>query len=167
MRSELLCDFSPLNQPLFSIPSGDSLLGRSPEAEGGNEPVGEGKEAFKVLIVDDERLLADTTSMILSKAGFVTRKAYNGWEALEIVSEFRPHYLLTDVLMPIMNGVDLAIAVSKMLPATRILLISGQAGVSSILEEGKAKGYEFPLLAKPAHPFKLIERLRSLGSRRA
>lgn len=114
----------------------------------------------RVLIVDDERLIADTCAEILEGAGFDTRTAYDGWAALEMVRGFQPDYLLTDVLMPRVNGVELAIYVSKMLPAARILLFSGQAGISEILLQGNEQGYEFELVAKPIHPIKLIERLR-------
>jgi CheY-like chemotaxis protein len=114
----------------------------------------------RVLIVDDEKLVADTCAEILEGAGFHTRIAYDGRAALKMVAEFQPDYLLTDVLMPRMNGVELAISVSKMLPAARILLFSGQAGISEILLRGHEQGYEFELVAKPLHPLKLIERLR-------
>jgi CheY-like chemotaxis protein len=63
-------------------------------------------------------------------------------------------------MMPLMNGVELAIAITKMLPSTKILLFSGQAGISDLLEEGHFQGYEFPLLAKPVHPLRLIEALK-------
>jgi CheY-like chemotaxis protein len=114
----------------------------------------------RVLVVDDERLIADTCAEILAEAGFSAKVAYDGWAALEIAADFQPDYLLTDVLMPRMNGVELAISVSKMLPAIRILLFSGQAGISDILFEGHEQGYEFELVAKPLHPTKLIERLK-------
>lgn len=118
----------------------------------------------KILVVDDERLLADTTAAILRHAGFETRIAYDGFGALEVAGSFRPDYILTDIMMPAMNGVELAIAIRKMYPATKVLLFSGQAGISEILEQSKAKGFEFPLLAKPVHPAKLIESLRNLSS---
>jgi CheY-like chemotaxis protein len=114
----------------------------------------------RVLVVDDERLIADTCGEILEGAGFEAKTAYDGWAALEMVAEFRPDYLLTDVLMPRMNGVELAIAVNKMMPSVRILLFSGHAGISEILHQGHERGYEFELLAKPIHPTKLIERLQ-------
>ena len=128
----------------------------SPDAEG----IGTEAARPRVLIVDDEKLIADTCAEILEGAGFHARIAYDGWAALEMVAEFRPNYLLTDVLMPRMNGVELAIHVSKMFPAARILLFSGQAGISEILLQGHEQGYEFELVAKPIHPIKLIERLR-------
>ena len=118
----------------------------------------------KILVVDDERLLADTTASILRRAGFATRTAYDGFEALENMSTFRPDYILTDIMMPSMNGVELAIAIVKMYPRTKILLFSGQAGIAEILEESRSKGFEFPLLAKPVHPSKLIEGIKNLGN---
>jgi CheY-like chemotaxis protein len=114
----------------------------------------------RVLIVDDEKLIADTCAEIFEAAGFHARATYDGWSALNAVSEFQPDYLLTDVLMPGMNGVELAIAVSRMLPTGRIVLFSGQTGISEILSQANEQGYEFELLAKPVHPLKLIEHLK-------
>lgn len=113
-----------------------------------------------VLIVDDEKLIVDTMVEILNGAGFEAIGAYDGWAALEQIAHREPDYLLSDVLMPQMNGVELAIAIRKMHPATRIVLFSGQAGISEILLEGQRKGFQFELLAKPIHPLKLIEHLR-------
>jgi CheY-like chemotaxis protein len=114
----------------------------------------------RVLVVDDQKLIANTVAEILQGAGFHAVTAYDGWTALEIAAHFRPDYLLSDVLMPQMNGVDLAIAIRKMYPAAKILLFSGQAGISEILLNGQEQGFEFDLIAKPIHPLKLIDRLR-------
>lgn len=116
----------------------------------------------KILVVDDERLLADTTAAILRRAGFLTLAAYDAFSALEGAASFQPDCLLTDIMMPAMNGVELAIALTKMYPATKILLFSGQAGIADILEESRLQGFEFPLLAKPVHPLKLVESLNAL-----
>jgi len=116
----------------------------------------------KVLVVDDERRIADTLTEILEMTGFHVIAAYDGWAALEAAARFQPDYLLSDILMPRMNGVELAIAIKKMFPAARILLFSGQAGISKILMDGHKQGFEFELIAKPIHPLKLIERLKDL-----
>lgn len=113
-----------------------------------------------VLVVDDEKIIVDTLAEILNGAGFEVLSAYDGWTALEKIANRRPDYLLSDVLMPQMNGVELAIAIRKMYPATRIMLFSGQAGISEILLEGQRQGFEFELIAKPIHPLKLIEHLK-------
>lgn len=114
----------------------------------------------RILVVDDERLVADTLVEILNSVGYQVAAAYDGWTALEAASRFHPDYLLSDVLMPRMNGVELAIAMRNMHPAVKIFLFSGQAGISDILLDGQRRGYEFDLIAKPIHPLKLIERLR-------
>jgi CheY-like chemotaxis protein len=114
----------------------------------------------RVLVVDDQKIIADTISEILESAGFHALAAYDGLAALEAAALFRPDYLLSDVLMPRMDGVELAIAIRKSQPAARIVLFSGQAGISEILQRGRKEGYEFELIAKPIHPLKLIERLR-------
>lgn len=116
----------------------------------------------RVLVVDDEKLIADTCAEILEISGYHARTAHDGWSALEIMAEFQPDYVLTDVLMPGMNGMELGIAVSRMSPQTRVLLFSGQAGISDILLEGHRQGYQFELIAKPIHPDKLIEYFRKL-----
>jgi CheY-like chemotaxis protein len=114
----------------------------------------------RVLVVDDEKLIVDTLAEILQNAGFHVAAAYDGWTALEAARLFHPDYLLSDVLMPKMNGVELAIAIQKMHPAAKIVLFSGQAGISDILHSGQQRGLQFELIAKPIHPLKLIQRLK-------
>ena len=114
----------------------------------------------RVLIVDDQQLIADTLAEILSNAGFDAVAAYDGFDALDKAARFHPHWIVTDVLMPRMNGVELAIALRKNYPASSILLFSGQAGISEILQNGQRQGYQFELIAKPIHPLRLIERLK-------
>ena len=114
----------------------------------------------KVLVVDDQRLIADSLAEILNNAGFGAVAAYDGWDALDKAARFDPHWIITDVLMPGMNGVELAIAMRKNYPQSAVLLFSGQAGISDILQDGQRQGYEFELIAKPIHPLKIIERLK-------
>lgn len=151
---------------MFEMPSGfiyatDGLfrnqIGSLPEENGSEDP---SRVHPKVLLVDDEKRIVDTLKEILEMAGFQVAAAYDGWDALELATRFHPDYLLSDVLMPRMNGVELAIAISKMHPATRILLFSGQVGISEILMNGQKQGFEFELIAKPIHPLKLIEHLK-------
>lgn len=144
-----ICFTSEDPQPSFVL--------RNSESEGEREALAQPR----ILIVDDEKLLADTTAAILRRAGYDTKTTYDGFDALEAIGSFKPNYLLTDIMMPGMNGVDLAIAVTSISPATKILLFSGQAGIFDILEASKARGFEFPLLAKPVHPTRLIEALRN------
>lgn len=118
-------------------------------------------EISTVLVVDDERLIADTMTEILKRSGFNAVCAYDGLSALELALQVNPDFVVTDVVMPRMNGVQLAIAVRKALPDTEILLLSGQAGITEIVEGGRKEGYLFELIAKPIHPEKLLQRLRT------
>ena len=113
-----------------------------------------------VLVVDDEELIVDTMGEILEGAGFQVIGVYDGWAALEEIAHRRPDYVLSDVSMPQMNGVELAIAVRKMYPSTRVILFSGQAGISDILLDGQRQGFQFELIAKPIHPLDLIKYLK-------
>jgi CheY-like chemotaxis protein len=113
-----------------------------------------------ILVVDDHRSIADTTSAILNRSGFRAVATYDGRTALHLTEVLRPDYVLTDVMMPSMNGIELAIAVRRIQPETTIVLFSGQAVTKDLLEEARKEGYEFDLLLKPIHPEDLIRHLR-------
>ena len=113
-----------------------------------------------VLVVDDERLIADTISEILVQHGFAAFKAYSGAEALRISEGLKPDIILSDVLMPQMSGIQLAIQIRDSLPNTRIVLFSGQATTAELLRQAAAAGYTFDLLAKPIHPEELVKKIR-------
>jgi CheY-like chemotaxis protein len=134
-------------------------IGSLPLASSSKEPKA---RRPRILVVDDERIIADTVAEILEGAGFQVATAYDGWNALQVAGILQPDYLLSDVLMPKMNGVDLAIAIQKMYPTARILLFSGQAGITEILRTAQNQGFQFELIAKPIHPLSLIARLKEL-----
>ncbi len=115
----------------------------------------------KVLVVDDERVIADTLAMILNQSGFQARAVYSGENALEMASTFEPDMLIADVIMADLNGIDAAIQIRALLPRVKILLFSGQAATADLLEKARGQGYEFEILAKPVHPQDLLTRLRS------
>jgi CheY-like chemotaxis protein len=115
----------------------------------------------KVLVADDERVIADTLAMILNQSGFQARVAYTGGKALELAAEFQPEMLISDVIMAGLNGIDAAIKIREILPNIKILLFSGQAATADLLEKARAQGYEFEILAKPVHPQDLLAKLRA------
>ncbi len=115
----------------------------------------------KVLVVDDERVIADTLAMILNQSGFEARAVYSGEGALDLVSSFVPDMLISDVIMADLNGIDAAIRIKELVPGIKVLLFSGQAATADLLEKARTQGYEFEILAKPVHPQDLLNRLRS------
>jgi CheY-like chemotaxis protein len=112
-----------------------------------------------VLVVDDERVIADTLSMILSRSGFSTMTAYDGPSALELATGIAPDLLISDVVMPGMSGIDLAIAMKQTVPGCKVLLFSGQAATVDLLEQARQAGHNFTTLAKPVHPTDMLRRI--------
>ena len=120
-----------------------------------------GRPKPRVLVVDDERVIADTLAIILGQNGYETTVAYTGKEAVEKVRTVQPNLIISDVIMPDMNGIDAAIQIRKMLPQCKILLFSGQAATADLLENARQQGHEFEILAKPVHPADLLAKLKS------
>jgi len=118
---------------------------------------------LRVLVVDDERLIAETVAAILNSNGFEAVEAFNGEEALEAARKLQPDIVLTDVLMPKMSGVELGIRIRQELPKTKIFLFSGQAATSELMRKAQADGYNFELFPKPIHPEDLIAKLRGVN----
>jgi DNA-binding response OmpR family regulator len=114
----------------------------------------------RVLIADDERVIADTLAIILNQSGFEARAVYSGEKAVEMAADFKPEMLISDVIMGGLSGVDAAIRIREVLPQVKILLFSGHAATSDLLEGARAQGFEFEILAKPVHPQDLLARLR-------
>jgi CheY-like chemotaxis protein len=115
----------------------------------------------KVLVADDERVIADTLAMILNQSGFEARAVYSGEKAIELAETFRPDMLISDVIMADLNGIEAAIRMRALLPGIKVLLFSGQAATADLLEKARAEGHEFDILAKPVHPQDLLSRLRA------
>ncbi len=114
----------------------------------------------KVLVLDDERLIADSLALILNRSGFDAVAHYDGASALEFIHRECPDILLSDVVMPNINGLQVADKVRAHCPGTRILLISGNAATPNLLEQACFDGVPFEVLPKPIHPAHLLEILR-------
>jgi DNA-binding NtrC family response regulator len=116
-------------------------------------------DAPVVLIVDDEKVIADTLSIILTHAGYITMTAYNGESALRIANAITPELLISDVVMPGITGVELAIMLTQSLPDLKVLLFSGQASTVDLLEKARHGGHHFTALTKPIHPTDMLKRI--------
>jgi CheY-like chemotaxis protein len=119
----------------------------------------------RILVVDDEPAIAITLSAILEREGYSTLTAFAPSSAIDAARSFRPDCLISDVFMPEMNGVEVAIGITEMLPNCKVILMSGEAA-SLDVEEASAKGFPFPLLSKPVPPVDLLRKLAELLSER-
>jgi CheY-like chemotaxis protein len=113
----------------------------------------------KILIVDDEPTIADTLSEIFRIAGYETFTAYNGLLGLDAARTLIPNIVLSDVVMPEMDGVSMAMEICKSLPEVRVLLFSGQAETTNLLRKAERNGFHFDLLQKPVPPAEIIRKV--------
>lgn len=109
-----------------------------------------------VLVVDDESAIADTVTEILSRSGYAATAAYDGNDALETALLSPPELLITDVVLPGMSGIELAITIKRIFPDCKILLFSGQAATADLMANARSAGHHFTLLSKPVHPRDLL-----------
>lgn len=116
----------------------------------------------RILVVDDQQLLATTLSTILADAGYDTATAFSGEEAVAVAPGFNPDCLLTDVSMPGIDGIKAAIDILNGLPQCRVLLISGHAATKDLLRAAIADGHNFEVLAKPVHPTELLAKVTEI-----
>lgn len=119
---------------------------------------------FRIYVVDDEELIASTLAMILQRNGFDAVPFTLPTEALQTALETPPDLLVSDVVMPVLSGIDLAIQVKQQFPRCKVLLFSGQAGTSDLLNAAREEGWDFELLSKPVHPKEFILKVKEVTS---
>jgi DNA-binding NtrC family response regulator len=118
---------------------------------------------LRVFVVDDEGIIASSLAMILRfQGGFHATAFTEPLAALEAARADAPDLIITDVVMPGITGIELAIQVQQCCPDCKILLFSGQAATSHMLEAVRAQGYDFQVLSKPVHPADLLAKISDL-----
>jgi CheY-like chemotaxis protein len=117
----------------------------------------------KVLVVDDERAIADTLAAILNST-FEVHIAYSGHQALETAALIEPDLVLSDVMMPDKNGLEVAAEISQGFPNCKILLFSGSASTAGLLLQARQSGKNWEIISKPVHPRDLLVKLDDLAA---
>ena len=115
-----------------------------------------------VYVVDDEELISRTLALILNTSGFRALGFTGAADALRSAEIASPDLLIADVLMPEMNGIELAIRFRSTHPGCKILLFSGQSVTSSLLETARKQGHDFNILARPVHPTDMLAAIGKL-----
>jgi CheY-like chemotaxis protein len=116
----------------------------------------------RVLVVDDDRGVIDTLQTILTMAGYDCATSDNGNEALELVCHFDPHLVISDVMMPGMSGVELALELRNSRPQLRIILLSGHANTQDLLTQAGESLGPVLVLPKPYPPRELLRLVAEL-----
>jgi CheY-like chemotaxis protein len=118
----------------------------------------------RIFVVDDEPVIASSLASILRMNGFSARFFTSPLEALAAARSESPDLVISDVAMPGMSGIDLAIQMRAQYPSCKILLFSGQAATSDLLEDARAQGYDFRLLQKPVFPSEFLSEIGQLSA---
>jgi FixJ family two-component response regulator len=109
------------------------------------------KPLATVFVVDDEAIIATTVAAILNMSGFNVTSFNSAADTLQAAETGCPDLLITDVSMPGMNGIDLAIRFPSLYPNCEVVLISGHMATAGTLVTAKDQGHDFTILAKPVH----------------
>ncbi len=119
----------------------------------------EAEESRTILVVDDEPTLVSLVRTMLWRAGFTVLEAHSGAEALRINTEAsRIDLLLTDIVMPEMNGCDLAANLQQSRPELKVLFMSGYRD-RVIFENTGISVDESLLVRKPFTQYTLVSRI--------
>jgi FixJ family two-component response regulator len=123
------------------------------------------RDCPRVFVVDDEEDIAKMIAVILQMKKFDATAYCEPVKALEEADATPPEYLVSDIAMPGMNGIDLALAMRAKVPSCKVLLFTGDVGAPALVEEARKGGHDFALLMKPVHPMALVGALASLRSK--
>jgi CheY-like chemotaxis protein len=113
----------------------------------------------KILVVDDQPAIALTLATILESQGYETAVAHSGEEAIQVAYSYEPDFILSDVTMDGISGIEAVIRILGLQPRCKVLFFSGHATCLDLLGEARAQGFDFEVLAKPVAPTELLERI--------
>lgn len=122
----------------------------------------DGRPVKKLLVLDDDRIVADTLGMILTDKRYEVRVVYSAESAIELVAGWVPDVAIVDVLLPGMNGVEFGILMETACPDCRVLLFTALGGLIEPVERARARGHLFEVLEKPIPPVFMLNRVADL-----
>ena len=118
---------------------------------------------LRIFVVDDEPVIAFTLATILESSGYTARSFSDPLEALRAAETNCPDYLISDVVMPNLNGIDLGIQFKAIYPDVKVLLFSGVLSSAHLRDDARRKGHDFDILSKPVHPNQLLAAIENLS----
>jgi CheY-like chemotaxis protein len=113
----------------------------------------------RIFVVDDEPVIASTLAAILQMNGFSARFFTSPLEALTAARTKAPDLLISDVTMPGISGIELAIKMKEQYPKCKVLLFSGHPASLALLADARTQGHDFCLLLKPVPPGEFLSEI--------
>ncbi len=117
-------------------------------------------EAHRVLVVDDEPNIVDVVTMALRFQGFAVESAGTGSEALSAVAEFRPHIMVLDVMLPDMEGFDVAQRLGAQRARVPIIFLTARDDTADKIRGLSIGGDDY--VTKPFSLEELVARIRTI-----
>lgn len=112
----------------------------------------------RVLVVDDDHLVADTLRMVFAANGFESEACYSAAEGLQMAKSFSPELMLCDIMMQGEDGLQLAAQVFHELPRCQMIMLTAYLSRAASAEvEALRKKRPLKVLNKPCAPETLIE----------
>ena len=102
---------------------------------------------ISIVVIDDDKAIADNLDDYLIKKGYSSYKAYTGQQGMELVDAKRPHIALVDFKLPDINGIDLLKSIKTNSPETIVIFITGYATIDAAAEAIRYGAFDF--IAKP------------------
>ena len=115
---------------------------------------------YRILVVDDESTISDLIATSLKFVGFEVRTAANGAEALTVVEEFKPHAIILDVMMPVMDGFEVCRQIRNTGNQVGILFLTAKDEMKDKVEGLMIGGDDY--LTKPFGLEELVARVHAL-----
>jgi OmpR family response regulator RpaB len=116
-----------------------------------------------VLVVDDEAGIRDVLADLLAMEGYEVLTAANGQQGLEAYQEGEPDLVITDIMMPKMNGVDMVLQLRTRNPKVNVIFMSGFFGASPSRRDmtDAIATFGYPLVHKPFKPTDFLSQVHS------
>ncbi len=118
---------------------------------------------LKLLVVDDEENMRHMLSALLTKSDYQVESASNGQDALKRVQSCKYNFILCDLKMPRMDGMDFLIAARSYLSATTVIMMSAYGTIDRAVEAMKKGAYDF--ISKPFKPDEVLLALKKAEER--
>jgi two-component system OmpR family response regulator len=126
--------------------------------EGPNMP--DSPSANRVLVVDDEPNLVEVVTMALRFQGFTVESAGNGRDALAAVASFKPHLMVLDVMLPDMEGFDVAARLGAQRASVPIIFLTARDATADKIRGLSGGGDDY--MTKPFSLEELVARIRTI-----
>ena len=123
------------------------------------------KRKRRVLAIDDEPSMTEWLKILLEHSGFEVRTALIGTRGEEIFRTWRPDAVVTDMMLPDVDGIELVRRFKQVDPEAEVIVITGQGNIPRSVEALKAGAFDF--LEKPVDAERLLDKLDKALKRRS